>query len=195
MHFNGVFYYNSCSRGTLKRKPCPQPLLWKLKNPPQQTTTRWQEYAACGLIVTLTLKNSAGKHVDMIKEQKIMILCDTNILIEVSRNNKTIDKILNNIGFQNIVVSDVVRAELFFGARNKLELQMLRKSLNAFTSLPIQPDISALAVALIMQYCLSHKLDFHDALIAATAIIHNIELYTLNVKDFAFIPQLRLFRP
>jgi predicted nucleic acid-binding protein len=45
-----------------------------------------------------------------------------------------------------------------------------------------------------MKYCLSHKLGLADALIAATAIIHNLELYTLNVKDFVFIPQLRLFR-
>jgi predicted nucleic acid-binding protein len=124
-----------------------------------------------------------------------MILCDTNILIEVSRNNKTIDEILHNIGFRNIAVSDVVCAELFFGARDKRELQSIQKSLNAFTVYPVQPDISALAVNLIKQYCLSHNLDLADALIAATAIINHVELYTLNVKDFIFIPQLRLFRP
>lgn len=124
-----------------------------------------------------------------------MILCDTNIFIEVSRNNETISEILNNIGMQNILVSDIVLAELFFGAKNKQELRMLQKSLDAFTSLHVQPGISALAVKLVVQYCLSHRLKLPDALIAATAIVNDVELYTLNTKDFVFIPGLRLFIP
>jgi predicted nucleic acid-binding protein len=124
-----------------------------------------------------------------------MILCDTNIFIEMYRGNAAVSAVVHRIGQTNIVVSDVVLAELFFGAKNKHELSFLYKDTSAFTSIPIQPEISALAVKLVAQYCLSHKLDFLDALIAATAIIHNTELYTLNVKDFAFIPQLQLFRP
>jgi predicted nucleic acid-binding protein len=30
---------------------------------------------------------------------------------------------------------------------------------------------------------------------AATAISHDIELYTLNIKDFIFIPPLKLYQP
>jgi predicted nucleic acid-binding protein len=124
-----------------------------------------------------------------------MILCDTNIFIEVYRNNKQIEAILNAIGHSNMVVSDVVLAEVLIGARNKQELQLLRTNLSIYPSLPIHPDISTLAVELVTSYCLSHKLDFMDALIAATAIYHDLELYTLNLKDFTFIPTLRLFRP
>jgi predicted nucleic acid-binding protein len=40
-----------------------------------------------------------------------------------------------------------------------------------------------MAVALVEQYCLSHKLDLEDALIAATAIVNDIKLYTLNTKE------------
>ena len=43
-------------------------------------------------------------------------------------------------------------------------------------------------------YSLSHKLSVPDALIAATAIVHDVELYTLNVKDFRFISNLRLYQ-
>jgi predicted nucleic acid-binding protein len=50
-----------------------------------------------------------------------------------------------------------------------------------------------MAVALVEQYCLSHKLDLEDALIAATAIVNDIKLYTLNTKDFIFIPSIQLF--
>jgi predicted nucleic acid-binding protein len=32
----------------------------------------------------------------------------------------------------------------------------------------------------------------NDALIAATAIYHNIELFTLNIKDYIFISNIKL---
>jgi len=46
-----------------------------------------------------------------------MILLDTNILIEIYRDNVHIVSIVDNI--PEIAVCDVVRAELFYGARNK----------------------------------------------------------------------------
>jgi predicted nucleic acid-binding protein len=44
-------------------------------------------------------------------------------------------------------------------------------------------------------YSLSHKLSVPDALIAATAIVHDVALYTLNVKDFHFISDIELYQP
>ncbi|GHT88156.1 ribonuclease VapC [Bacteroidia bacterium] len=122
-----------------------------------------------------------------------MILCDTNILIELYRNNTDIVDAVEFIKQENIVISDVTRAELFVGALNKRELQALNKDVNQLTILPIQSTISTMAIELLVKYCLSHNLDFHDALIAATAICHNVELYTLNIKDFIFIPTLKLY--
>jgi hypothetical protein len=122
-----------------------------------------------------------------------MILCDTNILIEIYKANAKIIKSVKKIGQENIAVSDVTCAELLFGARNKKELQTIRKDLNKLTVLPIQSIVSAMAVELVEKYALSHKLSLPDALIAATAIIYNVELYTLNVKDFKFLENVRLF--
>jgi predicted nucleic acid-binding protein len=48
-----------------------------------------------------------------------MILCDTNILIEIYRNNSAIDAIVDTIGYKNIAISDVTRTEILAGARNK----------------------------------------------------------------------------
>ena len=45
---------------------------------------------------------------------------------------------------------------------------------------------------LMETYSLSHTLSLPDALIAATALVHNIEIYTLNTKDFGFIPNLSI---
>lgn len=44
-------------------------------------------------------------------------------------------------------------------------------------------------------YSLSHKLSLPDALIAATALVHDLELYTLNSKDFRFISTLKRYQP
>lgn len=44
-------------------------------------------------------------------------------------------------------------------------------------------------------YSLSHKLSLPDALIAATALSHDVKLYTLNIKDFRFISGLQLHCP
>jgi len=122
-----------------------------------------------------------------------MILLDTNILIEIYRDNVAIASIVDNM--QEIAVCDVVRAELFYGARNKRELQAISADLEGLTVLSLLPQISAMAVNLVKTYCLSHKLEFADALIAATAIFHNAELFTLNRKDFAYIPNVKLYEP
>ncbi|MDR1723638.1 MAG: type II toxin-antitoxin system VapC family toxin [Tannerella sp.] len=125
-----------------------------------------------------------------------MILCDTNILIEIYRENVDIISILKNISqSDSIVISDVTKAEMLVGARNKHEMKTLIEELGRITSLPIQSQISSFAIKLLSHYYLSHGLDFHDALIAATAISYNIELYTLNVKDFAFISNIKLYNP
>jgi len=86
-------------------------------------------------------------------------------------------------------------AELYFGARNRQELDDIVYDMEKLTVLTIFPNISRLAVDLVKQYCLSHKLKLPDAQIAATALFHNIELFTLNRKDFTYIPNLKLYEP
>lgn len=123
-----------------------------------------------------------------------MILCDTNIFIEIYRRNEAIRTELEKIGQGNIAVSDVTRAELFYGALNKVELQKIHKDLSGLNALPIQTEISEMAVDLVARYCLSHKMDIEDALIAATAIYYDIQLFTLNIKDFTFIPGIKVYQ-
>jgi len=121
-----------------------------------------------------------------------MILLDTNIFIEIYRGNSDIATIVDDI--PEIAVCDVVRAELFYGTRNKHELQEISADLEVPKNLSLMPQISEMAVNLVKTYCLSHKLEFADALIASTAIFYNVELFTLNQKDFSYIPGIRLYR-
>jgi predicted nucleic acid-binding protein len=75
-----------------------------------------------------------------------MIICDTNIFIEIFRKNIFIRSELEKIGVENIIISDVIKAELFYGARDKRELQNIKNYLNDYSSLTILPEISKMAV-------------------------------------------------
>ena len=79
--------------------------------------------------------------------------------------------------------------------RQKNQAKRIRKDISRIHVLHIDLSISKMAVDIVEKFCLSHRTDLEDALIAATAISHGIELYTLNVKDFVFIPELRLYQP
>jgi predicted nucleic acid-binding protein len=122
-------------------------------------------------------------------------LLDTNIIVEMLKRNATIIGVVQHIGFQHIAVSDITRAELFYGAKNKVELRYIQKSLGDVVCLPVIAEISAMAVQIVEAYCLSHKARILDALIAATALYYDMVLYTLNVKDFSYVPGLRLLQP
>ena len=122
-----------------------------------------------------------------------MILCDTNIFIEIYRGNETIIEIIKEIGQQNVAISDVSCAELLYGARNKKELQAIRNDIDSLIVLPIDSNISKFAVDLVEKYSISHKLSLPDAIIGATAILYDILLYTLNTKDFKFLQKINLF--
>lgn len=121
-----------------------------------------------------------------------MMLVDTNILIEIYRNNKRIIATIEGIGQNNIAVSSITFAELLYGARNKKELQLIRKDISKLTVLNLDEVISEKFIELIAEYSLSHKLAIPDALIASTAICRNLPLYTLNKKDFVFIKAIKL---
>ncbi|WP_164490100.1 type II toxin-antitoxin system VapC family toxin [Runella sp. SP2] len=53
-------------------------------------------------------------------------------------------------------------------------------------------EIIQLAMQLQQQYILSHHVGIPDTLIAATALVYDLELKTYNLKDFQFIPTLKV---
>ena len=122
-----------------------------------------------------------------------MILCDTNILIEFYKINPIVIQNLQHIGSANIGVSVITKAELFYGARDKTELSKIERHVTLCQCYGLNDAISALFIELMQSYSLSHKVSIPDMLIAATAISNDLELYTLNTKDFKFIPELSLY--
>lgn len=122
-----------------------------------------------------------------------MILCDTNIIIELYKNNFVVIAELRKIGSKKIAISTITQAELYYGALNKRELQRIKRHLSQLEILAVDTSVSKQFIQLMENYVLSHKLTIPDALIAATALVHNLDLYTLNQKDFRFISNISLY--
>src|SRR5680860_520145 len=101
--------------------------------------------------------------------QKKVILCDTNILIELSKNNPEVIKELKMIGFNRIAVSSVSAGEFIFGALDKNEMAKIKKALRSIQILHVNETISENSIQLLEKYTLAYNLDVPDSLIAATA--------------------------
>ena len=124
-----------------------------------------------------------------------MVLCDTNIFISAFNGRQDTIAQLDKIGLDEIVLSVVTVMELFQGMGNKEELARMRKKIKYYDVVQIDEAISAKAVEFIETYKLSHGLNIPDAIIGASAVVHQIPLYTYNTRDFDFLPGIILYQP
>lgn len=123
-----------------------------------------------------------------------MVLCDTNIFISAFNGRPdTIDQ-LSKIGFTEISLSAVTVMELLQGMGDKKELAEMKKKIKFYDVVQIDSAISQKAIEFIETYKLSHGLQIPDAIIGATAVVHQIPLYTYNLRDFNFLPGIILYQ-
>ena len=120
-----------------------------------------------------------------------MIFLDTNVLIEILKDNSETLAIVSSLQAP-LAISSITAMELIYGANNKQEQKKLERFIQLFTVIHVNKAISNTALKLVSQYAKSHTLDIPDALIAATTIECKASLFTYNVKDFKFIPKLTL---
>lgn len=122
------------------------------------------------------------------------MLVDTDVLIWHLRGMPKATQKLDQLDVLSLSV--VTWLELLQGMRNRTELQAVQKSLamRRATRLPLTEAITDRAVNLMESLTLSHGLQMGDALIAATALEHNLTLLTGNAKHFAAIDRLNLVR-
>jgi predicted nucleic acid-binding protein len=116
----------------------------------------------------------------------ISILIDSDILIEVSRarDNALLarwDQLSS--GTTPLSCSPVTLAELWHGARAN-EQSALTALFAAIECVPIDASIGQRAGDYLRQYSRSHHVELGDALIAATASIHNFQLWTRNRRHY-----------
>lgn len=120
------------------------------------------------------------------------MLVDTDVLIWHLRGSPQAARCLDQL--DSLVLSAVSYLELLQGMRNKAELAAVKKMLErrSATILPITPTITEQATALMESLTLSHGLQMGDALIAATALVHQLPVVTGNLKHFQAVPDLQV---
>ena len=120
------------------------------------------------------------------------VLVDTDVLIWHLRGYGQATRRLDLE--DTLTLSAVSYLEVLQGIRNKAELAALKKMLERRSAavLPITEAIAQQAVSLIESLSLSHGLQMGDALIAATALEHQLPVLTGNVKHFAAVEHLLL---
>ena len=126
-----------------------------------------------------------------------MKFVDTDILIDFYRNYQPAVDFLDYYYSMDeiLAISSITQMELFIGCRNKRELSETVKFLKQYEVVHFSKSISGKTVKLIKEYNLSHGLLMADAIIAATALIAEGELFSKNASDFVFIENLNITRP
>jgi tRNA(fMet)-specific endonuclease VapC len=124
-------------------------------------------------------------------------LLDTTVLIDLSRGNIDAANFVDECRARQtpLFISVISAMELIFGSRNKAEVELIKKLIADFTLLHLSPAESAQAYELMLTYSKSHHLTIPDALIAATALVRQLELATDNERHFKMIPDLMVNRP
>ncbi len=118
------------------------------------------------------------------------MLVDTDVFIWHLRGYPTATQRLDQL--ESLQLSAVTYLELLQGMRNRDEMRALQKSLSKRNAeqLPLTPAITERAVELMETFTLSHGMQLGDALIAATALEHQLTVLTGNVKHFQAIEPL-----
>lgn len=125
--------------------------------------------------------------------QKPQILIDTDILIKVFRGNGFHKSILDK-EVNNLAISSVTYIELLSGLKTRSRIIELNKQMRAYHLIHISETISIKSLEIVVKYTSSNSIRIADSLIAATAIVNNLRLFTDNKKDYDFIKGLRFYQ-
>ena len=125
------------------------------------------------------------------------MIFDTDILIWIQRGNEKAAALVDNSAERYLSVLSYM--ELLQSAGSKKQHQVVKEFLKTFDFqiLPLSENIGYRALVYVEEYSLSSGLRAGDAVIAATAVEHNMVLATGNQKHFKPIKDLSLkvFRP
>ena len=117
-----------------------------------------------------------------------MFLLDTNIFVYLG--NGTIQRSL--VQDIDIAFASITKIEaLGYNEITAAEQDYLAQLFNECQ----QYDLSETIIELAIKLRLRKKISLGDAIIAATALEHGLELWTANTKDFAVIEGLKLHNP
>ena len=116
------------------------------------------------------------------------ILIDSSVLVDIWRNGKSKWPELET-GSNHI--NTVSYIEFLQGANSRQKKETV-ELLNSYDHIRLDEAISELAITLIDKHSETDGLRLADALIAATCILHDLSLLTLNRRHFQKIAKLKL---
>lgn len=116
-------------------------------------------------------------------------LFDSNILIDYLRDDpEAVNSVESSLS--QLSVSAIVEAELYAGVHDEDERRRLEIMLGEFQVFSVTRPIAVLGGLFKRDYQPSHGTGLADALIAATAEVHEVRLVTLNEKHFPMLDDL-----
>lgn len=119
-------------------------------------------------------------------------LIDTSVLIDYLRGRQEAADVLERERHEGpLQASEITRLEVLAGMRPREE-QQTRKLLSTLRWHPVDTDVAEKAGELGRAWLASHgAIDGADLAIAATTLLLNARLLTLNVRHFPMLPDLR----
>src|SRR3989344_2510340 len=127
-----------------------------------------------------------------------MVVLDTNIIIDHLRQSSVKDSIfqslVKNTPKSDLAISIITVQELYEGSstRKRTEEEQLLTTLSFLRILPYTFDVAQRAGEIARD--LGRSIEIPDAAIAATTLLNEASLLTLNQKDFEGIQGLELVR-
>jgi len=121
-------------------------------------------------------------------------LIDTNVISHLFSNRlpPAGEVFVKNIIDADFLISVAVQIEVLTFHEIPGKMPLIEAFVSLATVLPLDKPITAKAIELRRNYT---KLKLGDAIIAATAVVHQLTLVTNNTKDFKNIAGLKLIDP
>lgn len=123
-------------------------------------------------------------------------LLDTNICIYFLKGRFGLVERIDNVGFQNLFISEITIAELKYGVEKSEHVEknrvIVNKMIDAFKLLRIYPALIIYAKEKARLRKSGNTIDDLDLLIGATAIAANMTLVTNNEKHFQRLQGIRI---
>ena len=125
-----------------------------------------------------------------------MIHLDTSVLVDALTGQKRSARALRAAfaGGERILLSTIVLYEWLRGPRLEPEIAMQAAVFPPASAIGFGPEEARCAADLYRRIARARGRDL-DLAVAACALIHDAQLWTLNAADFADIPNLKLYEP
>ena len=121
---------------------------------------------------------------------KKRIIVDTDVTIDFLRGEKKAVSYFKSMS-EFMCFSSITVAEIYSGIKDQKEENEIEQLFSIFPQVAVTNEIARLAGKLVNQYRPYRRIEIPDAIIAATCIISDANLSTLNIKHYPMFDGLK----